>query len=279
MTLDLGVAIRETLAWLDAFDPANAAVAAPRPAPVRVWRSGAEQWQELAEWPPPDAADHDFYLQPGGGLGSDPPAAEDGAASTFRYDPADPTPSIGGRIMSLRSGGSRDNSAVEARADVLTFSTGPLAQPLEVAGVPRVRLYLGSDNAHHDVFVRLCDVDPQGISRNLTDQIVRSVPGQVTPGAAARDHDHADGRRARLPAWSPGPAAGRGRSAPALRPQPGRAAGPRPRHPDGAGHPSGAARRAPSGGPHPARGRRGSGRAGRRDRDWPADRRGLTSGA
>ena len=144
MTLDLGVAIRETLAWLDAFDPGSAAVSAPRPAAVRVWRSGAEQWYELAQWPPPDAADRDFYLRPGGQLGSDPPAAGSGAASTFRYDPADPTPSVGGRIMSLRSGGSQDNSALEARADVLTFSTGPLEQPLEspaAAGpaVPRLR--------------------------------------------------------------------------------------------------------------------------------------------
>jgi uncharacterized protein len=182
MTLDLGVAIRETLAWLDAVEAGNDPYPAARPAPVRVWRSGAEQWHQLTQWPPPDAADREFYLQPGGRLGREPAAGQDTAPSTFRYDPADPTPSAGGRIMSLRSGGSQDNSAVEARADVLTFSTEPLAQPVEVAGPPRVRLYLASDNAYHDVFVRLCDVDPQGVSRNLTDQIVRSVPDRVTTG-------------------------------------------------------------------------------------------------
>jgi putative CocE/NonD family hydrolase len=85
--------------------------------------------------------------------------------------------------MSLRNGGSVDNSAVEARADVLTFTTAPLDRPLEVAGAPEVRLRLISDNACCDIFARLCDVDEQGRSRNLTDQIVRSAPGEVTTGA------------------------------------------------------------------------------------------------
>jgi putative CocE/NonD family hydrolase len=182
MTLDLGVAIRETVAWLDAFSAGNGTATTPRAAPVRVWQSGAGRWRELAQWPPPDTSNQDFYLQPGGELSSRPAVGAGTGPSTFRYDPADPTPSVGGRIMSLRSGGSQDNTALEARADVLTFSTGPLEHPVEIAGVPRARLYLASDNAYHDVFVRLCDVDPQGISRNLTDKIVRSVPEQVTPG-------------------------------------------------------------------------------------------------
>ena len=182
LTLDMGVAIRETVAWLDTFSAGNAAATTPRPAAVRVWQSGADQWRELPEWPPPDAADRDFYLQPGGELGREPTAGEDTTPSTFRYDPADPTPSVGGRMMSMRSGGSQDNSALEARDDVLTFTTGPLEHPVQVAGVPRVRLYLASDNAYHDVFARLCDVDPQGVSRNLTDKIIRSVPEEVPVG-------------------------------------------------------------------------------------------------
>jgi uncharacterized protein len=182
MTLDMGVAIRETLDWLDAFaDPAGPGVS-PRPTAVRVWRSGAEAWGELAEWPPADAAGTDWYLCADGGLDAATPVLASADSTSFRYDPADPTPSVGGRIMSIRTGGSRDNTAVETRPDVLTFSTGPLAEPVEVAGVPRVRLYLSSDNAYHDIFVRLCDVDPQGISRNLTDQIVRPAPQDVPVG-------------------------------------------------------------------------------------------------
>jgi uncharacterized protein len=182
MTLDMGLAIRETADWLDAFaDPAGPA-ASPRPAAVRVWRSGAQAWREVAEWPPADATARDWYLGAGGGLDAATPVPASPDSTAFTYDPADPTPSAGGRIMSLRSGGSQDNTALEARPDVLTFSTEPLAEPVEVAGVPRVRLHLSSGNAYHDIFVRLCDVDPQGISRNLTDQIVRSVPEEVAVG-------------------------------------------------------------------------------------------------
>jgi hypothetical protein len=65
---------------------------------------------------------------------------------------------------------------------VLTFTTQPLETALEVAGVPVVRLFVSSDNAYHDLFVRLCDVDTAGQSRNLTDQITRSSPDLVTPG-------------------------------------------------------------------------------------------------
>jgi uncharacterized protein len=84
--------------------------------------------------------------------------------------------------MSLRGGGSLDNSALEARSDVLTFSTEPLSAAVEVAGIPVVRVHLHSDNAYFDVFARLCDVSPDGRSANLTDQVFRSPPAAVIPG-------------------------------------------------------------------------------------------------
>jgi putative CocE/NonD family hydrolase len=188
LTLDMGIAIRETLAWLDAFADGNGAAGAspgPRPQPVRVWTSGTRQWRELPEWPPAGAAPATWYLQPGGGLAAQPQDGSGGETSTsFRYDPADPTPSVGGRIMSMTTGGSRNNARLEARADVLTFSTAPLRAPVQAGGTPSVRLYLTSDNAYCDIFARLCDVDERGLSRNLTDQIVRLTPAVLTPGAA-----------------------------------------------------------------------------------------------
>ncbi len=84
----------------------------------------------------------------------------------------------------MRNSGSQDNTAVEARADVLTFSTEPLERAVRVAGVPVVRLHLTSDSEHHDIFARLCDVDEDGKSANLTDQIMRSVPGEAAAGQA-----------------------------------------------------------------------------------------------
>jgi uncharacterized protein len=181
MTLDMGVAIRETLAWLDTYAGGNGAAGSPRRSPVRVWVSGADQWKELPDWPPADSVPTTLHLRAGGGLTSALPA--DGAGATsLTYDPADPTPSVGGRVMSLRLGGSQDNSALETRDDVLTFSSDPLEAAMEIAGIPSVRLHLRSDNAHFDVFARLCDVSPDGRSANLTDQILRSSPGDLTAG-------------------------------------------------------------------------------------------------
>lgn len=208
MSLDMGLVTRETLAWLDAYADGNeggTANGSPRPQPVRAWTSGSSQWRELPDWPPTDATPATWYLQPRGQLAD---AAPDSAAiaTSFRYDPADPTPSVGGRIMSITGAGSRDNTALERRADVLTFSTAPLTEPVEVAGVPVVRLYLSSDNGHCDIFARLCDVDQRGVSRNLTDQIVRLTPDRLTPGKAAEvslrltdvSHVFAAGHRIRL---------------------------------------------------------------------------------
>jgi len=209
MSLDLGVAMRETLAWFDAYADGTDrnGAASPRPAPVRVRTSGLDRWRDLPDWPPEGTSPRPVYLQADGALTFD--AGSDGvtaASTTLRYDPANPTPSVGGRLMSVRHAGSRDNSAIEARDDVLTFSTEKLTEPVEVAGAPVVELFLSSDNPHCDVFARLCDVDAYGRSRNLTDQIVRCTPADVTRGQVRRlrvtltdiSHVFAAGHRIRL---------------------------------------------------------------------------------
>ena len=178
ITVDVGMATRETLAWLDAFAAGDGPT--PRPQPARAWISGSEQWQELPQWPPVGAAGRTWYLRGGGMLAETAPVGDE-AATGFRYDPLDPTPSVGGRISSYHAG-SRDNTAVEARADVLTFSTAPLAGPVHVAGVPSVRLHVSYDGARADILTRLCDVDGRGRSRDLTDQIIRMGPAGPADG-------------------------------------------------------------------------------------------------
>jgi putative CocE/NonD family hydrolase len=141
---------------------------------VRVYVPGAHTWRKLPDWPPP-TTDRTWYLAAGGRLDDDAPA-EPGATS-FRYDPMDPTPSVGGRVLA-RSAGARDNTALEARDDVRTFTTPPLRQPVEVRGGVRVRLFVESDNPYADIFLRLCDVGPDGRSVNITDRLVRLDPAE-----------------------------------------------------------------------------------------------------
>ena len=180
MNVDMGVATREALAWLDAYADGNGAGRALR-SPVHAWVSGAGQWRDLPDWPPAGTLPTTLHLQPGGGLTTARPDG-DGEPTVFTYDPAHPTPSVGGRLMSMRTGGGQDNSALEQRADVLTFTTDPLDTAVDIAGIPMVQLHVRSDNRHFDIFARLCDVSPDGRCENLTDQIFRSSPADVTPG-------------------------------------------------------------------------------------------------
>jgi hypothetical protein len=150
--------------------------------PVRVYVGGSGQWRDLPKWPPPQVRSRLWYLGAGGALCDRPPA--EAGSSSFRYDPSDPTPSIGGPVLSGRAG-SVDNSAVEARPDVLTFTSAPLAEALEILGPVSVRLRIRASNPYHDVFARLCDVDPSGRSLNICDGLIRHLPGHPADGDAA----------------------------------------------------------------------------------------------
>jgi putative CocE/NonD family hydrolase len=175
MTMDAGTATAETLRWLDAYldaDGVDTDGAAPRKEPVRAWVGGLGEWRDLPHWPPEGTSLRRWYLCAPGAL-SGAEAGEGATQTSFSYNPASPTPSVGGRTMSMTGGGSRDNTALERRGDVLTFTTAPLSAPLHAAGRPVVDVHLRTDPPHANLFVRLCDVDARGKSRNVTDQIVR----------------------------------------------------------------------------------------------------------
>ena len=168
--LDSAVAVRESLAWLEA----HLGTGPPRPERVRVFVTGAQQWRSLPDWPPA-TTDRTWHLAPGR-LTDEPADGE----TVFRYDPMDPTPSVGGRTLG-RLAGRRDNTRLEARDDVRTFTTDPLPAAAELLGAARVRLTLVSDNPHADLFVRLTDVDRRGRSVNVTDRLVRLDPADGDP--------------------------------------------------------------------------------------------------
>ena len=107
------------------------------------------------------------YLQPGGRLGDAVPP-DTAPASTFTYDPAHPTPTVGGRLLSPE-GGYRNDAKLAARADVLCFTGDALATDLYVVGKPVVELSHSCDNPHNDLFVRVSEVDAKGRSRNVSD--------------------------------------------------------------------------------------------------------------
>ena len=160
----------EALAWLRAHTTGSGE--APRPTPVRVHVGeigGKGQWRDLADWPPPDAVVRQWHLHPDGTLA----AAPGGGTSSFRYDPGDPTPSVGGPRMDSNGSGPKDNGKLEARADVLTFSGPVTGEPQEVIGPVSLRLRIRGSSPNFDVFARLCDVDANGTSWNICDGLLR----------------------------------------------------------------------------------------------------------
>jgi putative CocE/NonD family hydrolase len=169
-----GTATAETLAWLGTH---LAKKPGPQRAePVRVFITGRNRdgWVDLPDWPPATAAKV-LYLRTGGRLESVPSTGgsstfrdKHGGTSTFRYNPADPTPTVGGRLLA-RPSGYTDDTDLARRADVLSFTSAPLGAEMCVCGSPVVDLAYETDNDHFDVFVRISEVDARGRSRNVSD--------------------------------------------------------------------------------------------------------------
>lgn len=199
-TKGLGVITRDGLDWLDEHLAGAGGPAGGRTDPVRVFVTGAREWRDLPEWPPPTTR-RALYLRPGGVLDETPPDPSAGSSS-FLYDPADPTPAIGGRVINPAIGGFRDNRPLERRSDVLTFTGPPLTKPWEVIGSPLVELAHLSDNPHADLFVRLCEVRSNGRSINLSDGFRRledaTVAATVRVRLEAIAHRFDPGTRIRL---------------------------------------------------------------------------------
>jgi putative CocE/NonD family hydrolase len=163
---------------------------APREQPVHLYVTGAEQWRDLPDWPPAQPTSH-WYLQPGRALSTTAPAPAE--PDEHPYDPADPTPSVGGPADGVKVT-RLDNAPLERRTDVLVYTSEPLAAALEVIGVPVVELFVSSAVPHLDVFARLCDVDPAGVSTNVSDALLR-----LTVDNAPVDADGV--RRAQFELW------------------------------------------------------------------------------
>lgn len=187
----------ESLAWLRAHlcaDPSGL-----RPTRVRVHTGGENAWRDLDDWPSATAVTP-WFPTAQGHLTRQPPT-DSAPLTSFRYDPADPTPSLGGPLLS-RTAGPRDNRTLEARDDVLTFTGPPLTEPVDILGPVSARFRVFTDTGHADVFTRLCDVDPQGRSVNICDGLGRirtagHAPARITVEMSSAAHRFAVGHRIR----------------------------------------------------------------------------------
>ncbi|WP_157764690.1 CocE/NonD family hydrolase [Rhodobacter sp. CZR27] len=161
-----------------------------------------DRWREAGTWPPEGAEPREFLLASGGdarsaaGNGKLLPAAAAPGADSFVSDPDDPVPSVGGAICC--TGNPEDRAGplyqdrVEARQDVLVYTSAPLERDLRIAGPLSARLRVEIDTPDADVVARLSDVGPDGRSRMIQEGALRlryragfDQPRPMTPGEIA----------------------------------------------------------------------------------------------
>jgi putative CocE/NonD family hydrolase len=152
--------------------------------PVKIFVMGENKWRMEDSWPLARATQTRFYLHSAGEanslsgngtLSTGSPRTE--AADLYGYDPADPVPTVGGPLCCDNdhlAAGPQDQRKVEGRADVLVYSTPPLAQDMEVTGPVTLDVYAKSSAVDTDFTAKLVDVSPDGFARNLTEGILRA---------------------------------------------------------------------------------------------------------
>jgi putative CocE/NonD family hydrolase len=168
------IVMREGIDWLRAHLLGDQTEL--RTSPVRLFIMGANEWRNFSEWPPHGYQPKRWYLQPNGKLATELPP--DSKPDHYRYDPTDPTPAVGGPRLPASDAGPKDNRALEARSDVLTYTSARLDKELEVVGPVQAELYVKSSLQHTDFLMCLCDVYPSGMSINICDGLVPVRPTQ-----------------------------------------------------------------------------------------------------
>lgn len=153
------------------------------------------RWLQSQQWPLPGSQTLSLYLDHEQRLSRERPTVRE-ANLSYRTDPDQPVPTIGGALTSgapVFVGGAfdqrerpdffgtrGDNQPLAARADVLSFQTPPLTEDLIVAGPLHIELWIESDAPDTDFTAKLVDVYPpssdypDGYAMNITDGIRRS---------------------------------------------------------------------------------------------------------
>jgi uncharacterized protein len=172
-----------TYGWFDYFLKGEDSGQLAKTPKVRYYTMGSNKWQSSATWPPEGAKPVTFYLDSGGHANS---LTGDGAllslpdkkdnSDKFVYDPMNPVPTHGGGFCCMGADykpGAVDQRGLEARSDVLVYSTGALKEGIEVSGPIDVTLYVSSDAKDTDFTVKLIEVLPDGTAYNIDENIQR----------------------------------------------------------------------------------------------------------
>ncbi|HTI65182.1 MAG TPA: CocE/NonD family hydrolase [Gemmatimonadaceae bacterium] len=172
-----------TYGWFDHFLKGDANGLLDTMPKVRYYTMGINKWQSSDTWPPRGAEGMTFFLSSNGKantmngdgvLATKPPSKD--VPDNFAYDPMNPVPSHGGNVCcqaNALSGGALDQRVIEARPDVLVYTSEPLKEGIEVSGPMEFTTYVSSDRKDTDITIKVMDVYPDGRAYNLDETIQR----------------------------------------------------------------------------------------------------------
>jgi len=165
--------------------------------PVKIFVMGENRWRAEKTWPLKRTKERTWYLTSGGRantpsgdgrLVADPPPKP--GHDRYVYDPRDPVPTLHGKASFTHAA---DQRPLAQRRDILVYQSEPLEERLEVTGNPVVELFASTTAPDTDWFVRLIDVAPDGLARDVSMGLVRAryrdgldKPKLLKPGEVVR---------------------------------------------------------------------------------------------
>jgi putative CocE/NonD family hydrolase len=153
--------------------------------PIKLFLMGRNSWLSLKHFPPKDATLTEFLLSENGLLLQESKmtrymnteSLNSNRFVHYKFDPKDPTPSIGGASFDCNNTGPKNNAILEKRADIAIFSSEIIAEEVTVIGYIRARILVWSSSEHAHFIARLCDVSPSNESIILCDGIAKISEG------------------------------------------------------------------------------------------------------
>ncbi len=152
-------------------------------AEANIFFTGENSWRQLAQWPPANANNTNFYLAAGGKITGTKPTAKN-SFSSYISDPAKPVPYTEdvhfGRTREYMTD---DQRFASRRPDVLVFQTEVLENDLTVAGPVIADLVASISTTDADFVVKVIDVFPDDFKyEGTTAQTGRNAPTAVPMG-------------------------------------------------------------------------------------------------
>jgi len=138
--------------------------------------AAGQYWTSLETWPA--VRNTNYYFHADGTVSTKLPSKSETSSSSFKYDPSNPVPTIGGANLPDSIGGTipcgpLDQAPADARDDVLKFQTEVFTEELALTGGLYATLYVSSDAIDTDFTAKISDVYPTGEVRLIEDNAVR----------------------------------------------------------------------------------------------------------